>query len=252
MKLEALPLKRLPEIRNGDDLGVQIVAAAKQQTVEWSSGTVVVVAHKIVSKAEGRTRSLASVVPSRKASELAAATDKDPRLVQVILDESKEILRSEKNVLICRTRHGFICANAGVDCSNVADPETALLLPLDPDHSARTLRNRLMELTGTELALVITDSFGRAWRLGQCETAIGCAGLNPLNDLRGQNDMYGRELNATVIAIGDQIAAAADLVRGKSSGEPITLIKGLDRYVISEDGPGAKALLRPSYEDLFL
>jgi coenzyme F420-0:L-glutamate ligase/coenzyme F420-1:gamma-L-glutamate ligase len=197
-------------------------------------------------------RRLADVEPGDRARELAEKLGgRDPRHVQVVLDETVELLRDER-VLICRTRHGFVCANAGVDASNASEPDTLVLLPEDPDASARTLRERLRELTGAAPAVLVTDSFGRAWRQGQAEVAIGCAGLTPLDDWRGRADRAGRELSATWIAVADQAAAAADLARsGKDSGEPVAIVRGLDRFVTDDDGPGAAALLRPPEEDLF-
>ena len=203
------------------------------------------IAHKVVSKAEGRVVALADVVPGERARALAAEHGKDPRAVEVILSEATELVRADAGRLICRTRHGFVCANAGVDASNAGEPDALVLLPLDPDASARALRARL------GCAVVITDSFGRAWRQGQCEVAIGCAGLAPLRDWRGEPDADGRELHATVIAIADEAAAAADLVRGKTSGEPAVRVRGLDAYVTADDGPGAAALVRPWASDLF-
>ncbi|HEU0316455.1 MAG TPA: coenzyme F420-0:L-glutamate ligase, partial [Solirubrobacteraceae bacterium] len=175
----------------------------------------------------------------------------DPRHVQVILDESTEILRAAPGVLICRTPHGFVCANAGVDASNAPAAETLVLLPVDPDASARALRARLRELTGAAPAVLVTDSFGRAWRHGQCDVAIGCAGLDPLRDWRGRPDARGRELAATWIALADQVAGAADLARTKDSGEPVVIVGGLEDRVRPGDGPGAAALVRPLAEDLF-
>jgi len=214
-------------------------------------GQVVVIAHKVVSKAEGAVVDLAGVEPTARARELAAEQGKDPRAVQVVLDESKEILRAERGVLICRTHHGFVCANAGVDASNSADPDLLILLPRDPDASARRLRARLRELTGTSPAVLITDSFGRAWRHGQLDVAIGLAGMQPLDDWRGRTDAGGRELVATWLAVADTVAATAELARAKDSREPVVLIEGLARFVTAEDGPGAVALLRPLDEDLF-
>jgi len=246
--LSARALDGLPEIAAGMDLGALIAARA-----ELREGDVVVVAHKAVSKAEGRVRRLDTVTPGERAVELAAAHGKDPRHVQVVLDETAELLRAERGVLICVTRHGFVCANAGVDASNAAEPETLILLPLDPDASARALRARLRELTGAAPAVVITDSFGRAWRHGQTDVAIGAAGLAPLDDWRGRVDGAGRELRATWIALADQVAAAADLSRGKDSRQPVVVISGLGRHILpaDDDGPGAVALLRPASEDLF-
>jgi coenzyme F420-0:L-glutamate ligase/coenzyme F420-1:gamma-L-glutamate ligase len=215
------------------------------------SGDVLVVAHKVVSKAEGRLRRLADVEPGERAEELAAAHGKDPRAMQVVLDEASELLRAERGVLICVTRHGFVCANAGVDASNTADPDELILLPLDPDASARALRARLEQLRGVRPAVIVADSFGRAWRLGQTDVAIGAAGLAPIDDWRGRIDSAGRELRATAIAVADSIAGAADLARTKDSRRPAVLVRGLDHLVTADDGPGAAALRRPPEEDLF-
>jgi coenzyme F420-0:L-glutamate ligase/coenzyme F420-1:gamma-L-glutamate ligase len=181
---------------------------------------------------------------------MAAQLGKEAALVQLVLDESTEVLRSERGVLICETAHGLVCANAGVDTSNVADGE-ASLLPLDPDGSARRIRSELREATGTAAAVLITDSFGRAWRLGQSEVAIGCAGIAPIDDWRGRADAGGRTLAATAIAIADEVAAAADLVRDKASRTPVAIVRGLGGPVTEDDGPGAAALRRPPDEDLF-
>jgi coenzyme F420-0:L-glutamate ligase / coenzyme F420-1:gamma-L-glutamate ligase len=242
----ATPLAGLPEVRPGDDLGGLLARAATAE-LAMRDGDVLAVAHKVVSKAEGRVRALAEVEAGSRARELASAHDKDPRAVQVVLDETAELLRAERGVLICRTRHGFVCANAGVDASNAGEPDTLVLLPLDPDASARALRGALPGRP----AVVITDSFGRAWRNGQCEVAIGVAGLAPLEDWRGLPDTAGREMHATVIAVADEAAAAADLVRDKDSREPAVVVRGLERHVTDDDGPGAQALLRPGDEDLF-
>jgi coenzyme F420-0:L-glutamate ligase / coenzyme F420-1:gamma-L-glutamate ligase len=241
-RLEAWPLPGLPEVRPGDDLARLLAGAG-----DFRPGDVVVVAHKVVSKAEGAIVDLAGVEPSDRARGLAAEAGKDPRHVQVVLDESAELVRAERGVIIARTRHGFVCANAGVDASNAPGPDTLVCLPRDPDASARALR---AALPGRP-AVVIADSFGRAWRNGQVEVAIGIAGLRPLEDWRGRSDSAGRELRATWIAVADQAAAAADLVRDKDSREPAVVVRGLERYVTDEDGPGAAALLRPRAEDLF-
>ena len=233
----------IPEVRPGDDLAALLATAAAG---ELRAGDVLAVAHKVVSKAEGRVVRLADVAPGPRARALAAEHRKDPRLVEVILSESAELVRADAGRLICRTRHGFVCANAGVDASNAGEPGAVVLLPADPDASARALR---APLGGA--AVVITDSFGRAWRHGQCEVAIGCAGLAPLHDWRGRPDNEGRELAATVIAIADEVAAAADLVRGKDSREPAVRVRGLERYVTDDDGPGAAALVRAREADLF-
>jgi coenzyme F420-0:L-glutamate ligase/coenzyme F420-1:gamma-L-glutamate ligase len=248
-RLSARALGGLPEVRQGDDLGALIVSAAGANAA--GGDDVLVVAHKVVSKAEGAVASLTEVAPSERALALAAEQDKDPRAVQVVLDESREVLRAERGVLICRTSHGFVCANAGVDASNAASPEELILLPRDPDASARALRARVRELTGAAPAVLVTDSFGRAWRHGQCDVAIGCAGLSPLDDWRGRTDSAGLELRATWLAVADAVAACADLARAKDSREPVVVVSGLSRFVTAEDGPGARAVLRPLEEDLF-
>ena len=241
--LAALP--GIPEIQPGADLAAILGEAAARLEGGLRPDDVLAVAHKVVSKAEGRTVRLAEVFPGWEAHELARKHGKDPHLMQVILDESQEIVRADSGRIICRTRHGFVCANAGVDQSNAGASGTVILLPVDPDASARALRHEL------GCAVVITDSFGRAWRNGQSEVAIGCAGLEAAEDWRGQADADGRLLAATVIAIADEAAAAADLARGKDSGQPVVLVRGLGRHVVADDGPGATALVRPAAEDLF-
>jgi coenzyme F420-0:L-glutamate ligase/coenzyme F420-1:gamma-L-glutamate ligase len=241
---DALP--GLPEIRPGDDLAALLTAAAGH-IGGLRSTDVLVIAHKVVSKAEGRIVRLADVTPGARAQALAAEHDKDPRQVEVVLSEAAEVVRADAGRLICRTRHGFVCANAGVDASNATDGETLILLPLDPDASARALRAALPN----QPAVVITDSFGRAWRNGQCEVAIGCAGLAPLEDWRGLPDTAGREMRATVIAIADEAAAASDLARAKDSREPAIRVRGLNRHITSDDGPGVTALIRAPQDDLF-
>ena len=244
---DAFALGGLAEIAQGDDLGALIAAAAPG----LADADIVVVAHKVVSKAQGRIRRLGDIDPGERARELAAEHAKDPRHVQAILDETAELLRAERGVLIVRTHHGFVCANAGIDESNAPADGTIVLLPLDPDGAARALRGRLRELTGHAPAVLITDSFGRAWRLGQLDVAVGAAGLEPLDDWRGRHDRRGRELHASVIAVADAVAAAADLARTKASGEPVVIVRGLGRLVQADDGPGAAALLRSRAEDLF-
>jgi coenzyme F420-0:L-glutamate ligase/coenzyme F420-1:gamma-L-glutamate ligase len=224
---------------------------AASAPADMGDGDVLVVAHKVVSKAEGRIVRLGDVVPGARAAELAAAHDKDARLVQVVLDESASVLRASHGVLICETRHGFVCANAGVDASNAASAEELVLLPLDPDGSARRLRAGLGERRGVRPAVIVSDSFGRAWRLGQTDVALGVAGLDPVEDWRGRPDSRGRELRATAIAVADSIAGAADLARRKDSREPAVLVRGLSRLVVPTDGPGAAALRRPPEVDLF-
>ena len=243
MTLAALP--GLPEVRAGDDLAALLAEAAGRLEGSLRAHDVLAVAHKVVSKAEGRVVRLADIEPGPAARRLAAEHGKDPRHVQAILDESTDLLRADAGRLICRTRHGFVCANAGVDASNAGAPESLVLLPEDPDASARALRRAL------GCAVVITDSFGRAWRNGQCEVAIGCAGLKAADDWRGRADSDGRVLAATVIAIADEAAAAADLARGKDTREPAVRVRGLEGHVTGEDGPGAAALVRALEDDLF-
>jgi coenzyme F420-0:L-glutamate ligase / coenzyme F420-1:gamma-L-glutamate ligase len=248
-RVTAVALEGLPEIRQGDDLAALLAEAMPSGSP--IDGDVLVLAHKVVSKAEGRTRTLSSVVPDQRATELAARLGKDARHIQVILDESREVRRAAHGVLIAVTHHGFVCANAGVDASNAPDDDTVILLPVDPDRSARELRARLSARLSASPAVLITDSFGRAWRHGQCDVAIGCAGLSPLEDWRGQPDVRGRELKATLIAAADELAAAADLARAKDAMQPAVLVSGADRHVSEDDGPGAVALIRPPEHDLF-
>ena len=241
-RVEVTAVEGLPEVRPGDDLAGLLAARAA-----FAPGDVLVVAHKVVSKAEGRIVALRDVEPSARAVALAEPWGKDPRQVEVVLRESAALLRAERGVLICRTRHGFTCANAGVDASNTGEEETLVLLPVDPDASARALR---AALPGRP-AVVITDSFGRAWRQGQADVAVGLAGLAPLEDWRGRPDAGGREMRASWVAIADEAASAADLVRTKDGGLPAAVVRGLGRHVTEADGPGAVALLRPPGEDLF-
>jgi len=224
-----------------------VAALIARAAPDLRDGDIVVIAQKAVSKAEGRTRDLATVEPGDRARQIAEANSKDARLVQVVLDETVELLRAEHGVLICETRHGFVCANAGVDVSNAPDPETAVLLPEDPDASARRIRAGL----GRPVGVVIGDSFGRAWRLGVADVAVGAAGITVLDDWRGRTDARGRELEATEIALADELAAAADLARAKDSQQPVVLIRGMEHVVTAEDGPGAAAIRRPRTLDLF-
>jgi coenzyme F420-0:L-glutamate ligase/coenzyme F420-1:gamma-L-glutamate ligase len=261
--LSARGLTGLPEIAAGDDLAALIFASLRGEPLR--DGQVVAIAHKAVSKAEGAVVALAEVRPTARARELAVAhpdggEGRDPRAVQVVLDQSSEILRAERGVLICRTHHGFVCANAGVDASNTSTEdgvETLVTLPLDPDASARRIRARLHELMAADgrasvaPAVLISDSFGRAWRHGQVDVALGLAGMQPLDDWRGRTDARGLELRATWLAVADAAAATADLARAKDSREPVVILDGLERFVTAEDGPGAAALLRPLEEDMF-
>ena len=241
------PVVGLPEIGAGDPLG-ELIAERAGDLVD---GDVVVVSQKVVSKTEGRTRKLSSVIPGGEARRYAAVLGKEPALVELILEESAEVVRAERGVLIVETVHGLVCANAGIDSSNVEGDDTVLLLPEDPDASARRLRAEIGDAAGARIGVVIADSFGRAWRIGQAEVAIGCAGLAPIDDWRGRHDANGRELMATQIAIADEAASAADLVRDKAAAVPAVVLGGLGRWVTEEDGPGAAAIRRPREEDLF-
>jgi coenzyme F420-0:L-glutamate ligase / coenzyme F420-1:gamma-L-glutamate ligase len=245
-ELRVRPLLGLPEVEEGSRLGELVATAGRPADDE-----VVVLSQKVVSKAEGRLRRLDAVEPGERARELAATTGKDPALVELILAESRAVIRAEPGVLITDTRDGWVCANAGIDSSNLPEAGWVALLPEDSDESARRIRGEIRESAGTSPAVVIADSFGRPWRLGQAEVALGCAGIAPLDDWRGRTDAHGRELAATRIAIADQAAAAADLVRDKDSAVPGAVITGLGRYVSDGDGPGAKAQQRPAGEDLF-
>jgi coenzyme F420-0:L-glutamate ligase / coenzyme F420-1:gamma-L-glutamate ligase len=226
-ELRIRPLSGLPELGEGVDLG-RLIAAA-----EPAADDVVVISQKVVSKVEGRLRRLAEVTPGAEARELASRLEKDARLVELVLSESARV-----------------CANAGIDASNLQDGWVALL-PVDADASARRIRSEISAAAGRSPAVVITDSFGRAWRLGQVDVAIGCAGIGPLADWRGRRDAGGRELSATVIAVADELAAAADLTRDKDSGVPGAIVSGLGELVTSDDGPGAAELRRPREDDLF-
>ena len=244
--IEVVPIEGLPEFGEGMAVGEEIAARAG-----LGGGEVIVISQKIVSKAEGRVLPLSAAIPGAEARRLAAVLGKDPALVELILTESRRVLRAERSVLIVETRHGLVCANAGVDTSNLPEPGTVALLPEDPDASARLIRAGIEAASGRRVGVVVADSFGRAWRLGQAEVAIGCAGLIPIDDWRGREDAGGRTLEATRIAVADEAAAAADLVRDKSSRVPVVVVRGLGRFVTGEDGPGAAALRRPPEEDLF-
>ena len=220
-ELRVIPVQGLPELREGDDVGGLLAEAAV-----FEDGDVVVVAQKIVSKAEGRTVRLDDVEPSARARELAA--HEDPRRLEVILREAARIVRTRPPLVIAETRHGFVCASAGVDASNAPESGTLVLLPLDPDASASRIRSTLRELTGRTVGVVVSDSFGRAWRQGTTDVAIGAAGITTLLELRGIHDRIGYELHATAIAVADEIAGAAELVMGKTEGVPAAILRGLD------------------------
>lgn len=244
-EIRVIGLLGIPELEPGDDLGA-LLAEAASRAGGLRRGDVVVVAQKAVSKVEGRLVRLDEVEPSTRARELAGP-DGDPRHVEVILREAEEVVRSRPPLVIARTRHGFVCASAGVDASNAKGPETLVLLPVDPDASAAGLRRRLRELAGVEVGVIVSDSFGRAWRLGTTDVALGVAGLAPLSDLRGVRDGVGYELQSTQIAVADEIAGAAELAMGKTRGVPAAIVRGVP---VAGDGTGAD-LVMPAERDLF-
>jgi coenzyme F420-0:L-glutamate ligase/coenzyme F420-1:gamma-L-glutamate ligase len=250
LRIELLAIPHIPLIQPGDDLPGVVLAAAAAAGMDWRDGDVLVLAQKIVSKAEGRLVHLPDVLPSARAQELAGQTGKDPRLVEVILGESAEVLRVRPGLLVVEHRLGFVCANAGVDQSNVAGSDDwALLLPADPDASARRLREAIRAATGADVAVIISDSHGRAWRFGTVGVAIGVAGLHPLSDLRGQPDLTGRPLQITEVGTADELAAAAGLLMGQAGEQrPTVLVRGA-RFKAGEGR--LQEILRPRQGDLF-
>ena len=245
--LRLMRLPGLPEIQRGDDLSEQIANAARKARVAFRNGDILVVAQKIVSKAEGAVVSLATVSPSPQALAIAQRQKKDACLVEVVLQETRRLVRTDP-VLICETHHGYVCANAGVDHSNVPGEDSVTVLPRDPDLSAKKLAAALLQRTRKRIAVIISDTFGRAWRLGLTNVAIGAAGLPVLMDLRGTRDRHGKPLTATVLAVADELAAAAGLLMGKSEGAPVILIRGYRYKPTSEP---ATRIIRPAAEDLF-
>lgn len=246
--IQIFGLTGIPRIKRGDSIADEIVKAAKKEDVGIRNGDVIVIAQKIVSKAEGGLVNLDSVAPSPLAETIAKTSGKDPRHVEIILRESEVIVRNRAGHLIVETHHGFVCANAGVDRSNVEDPDSVSLLPVDPDRTAREIRRRLFELTGADIAVIISDTFGRAWRIGQINVALGLDGLRPVIDYRGSKDMFGYVLNVTQMAVADELASAAELVMRKSTGIPVVLVRGFE---YSPGKGSAKDLIRPKEEDLF-
>ena len=243
--LEILAVEGLPEVRPGDDLPELITRAVGESL---RPGDVLVVTHKIVSKAEGRLVDLRAVEPSALARGFAARYGRDPRQIEIVLRESRRIVRMERGLIIAETHHGFVCANAGVDASNVPGDDTVCLLPLDPDASAAGLREALAVMTGSDFALIVSDSFGRAWRDGITNVAIGVSGMNPLADYRGERDPHGYPLEASVLAVADELAASSELVMGKTAGIPAAIIRGYPYQPASGTG---RALIMPPERDLF-
>ncbi|MBO0910168.1 MAG: coenzyme F420-0:L-glutamate ligase [Acidobacteria bacterium] len=247
-KLHVIPIPFAGEVKPGDDLAEKLAAALKHQKLELRSRDILVVKHKIVAKAEGRIFDLRSVRPSPPALAWARLSGGDPRVTELALRESRRIVRQKHGVLITETRHGFVCANSGVDVSNVDGGQSAVLLPKDPDHSAARLRSRLKKLSGVDIAVIVSDSFGRPWRQGLTEVAIGVAGMKPLLDYRGRRDEHGYELHATAEAVADEIACAAGLVCGKLNRTPASIVRGL-RFANAR--ASARELIRPAKDDLF-
>jgi coenzyme F420-0:L-glutamate ligase/coenzyme F420-1:gamma-L-glutamate ligase len=247
-RLELLGLDGIGEVRPGAVLGELICQACAKQGVQLADDDVVVIAQKIVSKSEGRIVHLADIQPSPRAMEIGRELDKDPALTEVILNESRGIVRKGGRALIVETHHGFICANAGVDCSNVGLGQAALL-PKDPDASARRIRSEIQARCGKSPAVIMSDSFGRAWRMGTVDVAVGIAGMPAIKDERGSKDRYGYELHAAVAAVADELASAAELVMGKRDGVPVVIVRGYE-FEKKEDG-SVQELLRPQAEDLF-
>ncbi len=241
--MRVLPVEGIPEVRPGDDLAALVAEAA-----DVRADDIVVVTHKIVSKAEGRLVDLRTVEPSALAKAFAARHGKDPRQIEVVLRESRRIVRMDRGLIISETHHGFVCANAGVDASNVPGDEVVCLLPVDPDASSARLRERLAQRAGSDLAVIVSDSFGRPWRDGITNVAIGVAGMRSLVDYRGETDPHGFPLEASVLAVADELAAAAELVMGKTAGIPIAIVRG---YPYERAAGTGRALIMPPERDLF-
>lgn len=249
--LQIIPIPVDKDVARGDDIGRLIIRSLKANRVSIKNYDVVVVAQKIVSKSEGRILDLSTVKPSKHAFELASKTKKDPRFVELILAESRNVVRYSENLIITETRHGFICANSGIDQSNVSSPGDGfvLLLPIDPDLSARRIRQAIVESIGVNIAVVVSDTFGRPFRLGQTNVAIGVSGIDSIKSYIGQSDMYGNMLRITEIAVADELASAAELVMGKTQRVPVAIIKGY-KFSLTETS-SARSLARDNVHDLF-
>jgi coenzyme F420-0:L-glutamate ligase/coenzyme F420-1:gamma-L-glutamate ligase len=246
--ISIIPIQNIPEINPKDDLIKIVTDALLKQDISIVNGDVIVFAQKIISKAEGRIVKLSDVTPSSFAIKFAKEWNKDPRMVEVVLSESKRIVKMDKGRLISETRHGIICANAGVDASNVSGGDEVTILPIDPDQSAKKLAEGFKEKLGVEVAVIITDTVGRPWRDGLTEIAIGCWGMKPLKDYRTQRDLKGYELKATLIAVADEIAGATGLVMGKRDSVPVVIVRG---YAFERGGRGAGEIIRKCEDDLF-
>ena len=247
-RIEVIGLRTLPEAHPGNDVARLLIAACEREGVGPKQGDVIVLAQKLLSKAEGRLVNLHGVTPSPLARQWAKEVSADPRFTEVVLRESRRVVRMSQRVLLAETRHGFVCANAGVDHSNVSQKDWVSCLPLDPDASARRLLRAIRAKCGVSVAIIISDTFGRPWRLGLTNVAIGCAGMRVVEDWRGRHDAHGRVLRATVLAVADELAAAAGLAMGKNAQVPAVIIRG---YRFRAGRETARQLIRPAAEDLF-
>ncbi|MGH9972970.1 MAG: coenzyme F420-0:L-glutamate ligase [Nitrososphaeraceae archaeon] len=248
-KIEIIPILIRDDIKKGDDIADLIIKSIKDKNESLQENDVVIITHKIISKAEGRTTDLRNIVPCEESKKISSNTGKDPRLVELIISQSNEIVKIERDIIITETKHGFVCANAGIDTSNVGKlSDHVLLLPDDPDESARNIRNDLNAKTGVNVGIIISDTFGRPFRKGQVNIAIGVAGIDPIKSYIGKSDMYGKILKVTEIAIADEITSAAELVMGKSSRVPVSIVRG---YNFSFNDSSISKVTRSKIEDLF-
>ena len=247
-KVEIISILINDDIREGDDISNLILKSIKEKTESLKENDVIVITHKIVSKSEGRTIDLTKIIPSEESKKISSRTGKDPKLVELIISQSNEIIKIQREIIITETKHGFVCANSGIDTSNVGNSNHVVLLPVDPDKSAREIRNYIRSRTKTNVAVIISDTFGRPFRKGQVNVAIGVAGINPIKSYIGDSDMYGNILRVTEIAIADEIASAAELVMGKSLRVPVTIVRGYD---FSSTDASIPKVTRAKKDDLF-
>lgn len=247
-KVEIISILINDDIREGDDISNLILKSIKEKTESLKENDVIVITHKIVSKSEGRTIDLTKIIPSEESKKISSRTGKDPKLVELIISQSNEIIKIQREIIITETKHGFVCANSGIDTSNVGNSNHVVLLPVDPDKSAREIRNYIRSKTKTNVAVIISDTFGRPFRKGQVNVAIGVAGINPIKSYIGDSDMYGNILRVTEIAIADEIASAAELVMGKSLRVPVTIVRGYD---FSSTDASISTVTRAKKDDLF-
>jgi len=236
------------DIREGADIGNLILKSIKEKKESLKENDVIVITHKIISKSEGRTIDLTKIIPSEESKNISYRTGKDPKLVELIISQSNEIIKIQRDIIITETKHGFVCANSGIDTSNVEKSNHVVLLPVDPDKSAREIRNYIKSRTKTNVAVIISDTFGRPFRKGQVNVAIGVAGIDPIKSYIGKSDMYGNILRVTEIAIADEIASAAELVMGKSLRVPVTIVRG---YNFSSSDASISKVIRAKKDDLF-